>query len=91
MKTPEAIKEEFKQLPGLIQEQLLDELLSDFENRGQVLDNTIQEIKQSRIKKPCPHCESTSVYKRGSQNGQDVTVSTHAINGKDFYVVLKKG
>jgi len=69
MKTPEAIKEEFKQLPGLIQEQLLDELLSDFENRGQVLDNTIEEIKQSRIKKPCPHCESTSVYKRGSQNG----------------------
>jgi transposase-like protein len=69
MKTIEDIKKGFQGLPGIHQEQLLDELLKDFENRGQVLENAIQEIKISRTKKPCPHCSSETVYKRGKQNG----------------------
>lgn len=69
MKTLDDIKKSFKDLPGMVQEELLEELLRDFENRGQVLDNAIDELKKARKNKPCPHCNSRVVYKRGKQNG----------------------
>jgi transposase-like protein len=69
MKTIEEIKNEFQELPGLVQEQLLDDLLQDFELRGQVLENVTDELSKKNNKKPCPHCSSKQVYKRGKQSG----------------------
>jgi len=69
MGTQEDIKSKFQSLPGIIQEQLLDELLREFELRGQVLDNVNKEIADKNRKKPCPHCSSEKVYKRGKQRG----------------------
>ena len=69
MKTKAEIKQQFLELPGVVQEQLLDELLQDFETRGQVLENVAQEREKSKNRKDCPHCSSASVYKRGKQKG----------------------
>lgn len=69
MKTKAEIKQQFLELPGAVQEQLLDELLQDFETRGQVLENVTQEREKSSDRKGCPHCSSASVYKRGKQHG----------------------
>lgn len=72
MKATEEIKTKFKELPGLIQEQLLDELLKDYEMRGQILDNVTQSIDNQKKNKACPHCTSEKVYKRGKQNGNQM-------------------
>lgn len=69
MNTTEEIKHRFQELPGLVQEQLLNELLEDYELRGQVLENVTQELEKSNKRKPCPYCASKKVYKRGKQNG----------------------
>ena len=69
MNTTEEIKHRFQELPGFEQEQLLDELLKDYELRGQVLSNVTQELEKGNKRKPCPHCACEKVYKRGKQNG----------------------
>ncbi len=69
MNISEDFKQRFKELPGLQQEQLLDDLLQDFELRGQVLENVNQELGNRKKRKPCPHCASEKVYKRGKQSG----------------------
>lgn len=68
MKTSEEIRLIFKSLSGTDQELLLDDLLKDYENRGQVLQNAQEELSLKKGKKPCPHCNSVKVYKRGKQN-----------------------
>ena len=55
MSTTENIKQKFQELSGLEQEKLLDELLKDYELRGQVLDNATEELLKSNKRKPCPH------------------------------------
>ena len=72
MNTTEDFKHRFQELPGLQQEQLLDELLKDFELRGQVLENVTQELENSKKRKPCPHCASEKIYKRGKQSGMQM-------------------
>ena len=69
MKKTEDFKREFKELPGLVQEQLLDDLLEDYELRGQVLDNVTHEKEVKKKRKPCPYCSSENIYKRGKQSG----------------------
>lgn len=69
MSTKEEIKQQFQQLSGIHQEQLLEDLLQDYELRGQVLENTKQEQEEIKKRKDCPHCLSESVYKRGKQKG----------------------
>ena len=69
MNTSDDIKLKFQELPGMQQEQLLDELLKDYELRGQILENVTQELEKSKKRKPCPHCSNEKVYKRGKQNG----------------------
>ncbi|GAB1417880.1 IS1595-like element ISSsu9 family transposase [Bacteroidales bacterium] len=69
MKTKEDIKLEFAKLSAIDQEQLLDELLRDYETRGQILETLTDEIQKRNKKKPCPHCASEIVYKRGKQKG----------------------
>jgi transposase-like protein len=48
---------------------LIEELLEDFEMRGQILTNATKEIEGRKTRKPCPHCQSEKVYKRGKQSG----------------------
>lgn len=68
MKTSKEIREKFNALSGSDQELLLSDLLSDYELRSQVLENARHELSVKKEKKPCPHCNSTKVYKRGKQN-----------------------
>ena len=63
------IKELFSQLPEGAQEELLEELLQDQELQGKVLVSAGQEVSSKRKKKPCPHCRSTNIYRRGQQKG----------------------
>jgi transposase-like protein len=69
MRSSLKIKELFAQLPIVTQTQLLDELLQEQELQGKVLLAAQEEISEKRKKKPCPHCSSENVYKRGKQKG----------------------
>jgi len=69
MTTIENIKTIFNNLSGYQQEQVLNELLQEHELHGKIIDQVTEELKNQRGKKPCPHCESSKVYKRGKQNG----------------------
>jgi len=68
MKTRQEVKELFTELPSEAQSLLLDELLAEHELKGKVLLEAQQEVSAIRKKKPCPHCKSTNVYRRGKQN-----------------------
>jgi transposase-like protein len=69
MKTSQEIKEFFNELPVGIQNSLLEELLMEQELQGKVMQEAGLEIFKARPKKPCPHCTSTKVYRRGKQKG----------------------
>ena len=69
MKTRHEIKELFAQLPIAAQTELLDELLQEHELQGKILKEAQEEVSGKRKKKPCPHCASNNVYKRGKQKG----------------------
>ena len=69
MQSSQEIKDLFAQLPIDSQTQLLDELLQEQELQGKVLIAAQEEISGKRKKKPCPHCSSENVYKRGKQKG----------------------
>lgn len=69
MHTKEAIKSLFEELPLDVQNELLEDLLMDQELHGKVLQEASQTVEKKRNKKPCPHCSSTKVYKRGKQKG----------------------
>ena len=69
MLTQEEVKLVFNKLSLTHQNGLLSELLLEQELQGKVLKEAGQEISQKRRNKPCPHCSSTKVYKRGKQNG----------------------
>ena len=69
MKTSQEIKNLIKKLPISVQSKLLDELLIDQELQGKILQEANNEVLKKRDKKPCPHCKSINVYKRGKQKG----------------------
>lgn len=69
MTSRKEIKALFEQLPLGSQSALLDELLQSHELQGKVLLDAGQEVSQRRKNKPCPHCSSIEVYKRGKQRG----------------------
>ena len=66
MKSTESIKAQFSGLSKQDKELLLGELLQELELEESLLDKV--KVKLPRTKKPCPHCQSTSVFKRGKQN-----------------------
>ncbi len=66
MKSIENIKHLFSSLNKTDKDLLLGELLQESEMEESILDKV--ESKTLRRKKPCPHCESKKVYKRGKQN-----------------------
>lgn len=72
MTPTEQIKKQFQELPAAVQEQLIGELLSSCELQGQVLTVAREELAMQRKKKPCPHCQSEKVYKRGKQRGMQM-------------------
>jgi len=69
MVTREKIKQLFTQLSEQSQTGLLEELLQEQELRGEVLRNASESISGKRKNKPCPHCKSEDVFKRGQQKG----------------------
>ena len=69
MKTSQEIKSLFNKLPIGIQNELLGELLMEQELHGKVIQEAQKIVLKQRNKKPCPHCSSTKVYKRGKQRG----------------------
>jgi transposase-like protein len=69
MKKEEEIKQLFTELPIICQTELLDELLQTQELKGSILQIAQKEVSEKRKNKPCPHCTSKKVYKRGKQNG----------------------
>jgi len=69
MKTSQDIKVLFKALPLGVQNKLLVDLLMEQELQGKILEEARQDVITKRKKKPCPHCTSTKVYKRGKKNG----------------------
>jgi len=69
MKTSQEIKALFEELPLSSQRELLEYLLLEQELQGKVLEEASQEVISKRNKKPCPHCSSTKVYRRGKQKG----------------------
>ena len=69
MKPTEEIKQLFAQLSTSLQSDLLDDLLQEHELQGKILQDATEEVSSKRKKKPCPHCNSFKVYKRGKQNG----------------------
>jgi transposase-like protein len=69
MKTSQEIKALFEELPLQSQRELLENLLMDQELQGKVLQEAGQEVVATRNKKPCPHCSSIKVYRRGKQKG----------------------
>lgn len=69
MKTSQEIKFLFEKLPLQAQRELLELLLLEQELQGKVLQEAGQDVVVKRHKKPCPHCSSTKVYKRGKQKG----------------------
>ena len=69
MKTSQEIKTLFQELPVGVQNELLGDLLIEQELQGKVLQEAGQVVVKKRNKKPCPHCSSVKVYKRGKQRG----------------------
>ena len=69
MKTSQEIKALFEELPLQSQRELLENLLMDQDLQGKVLQEAGQEVVATRNKKPCPHCSSIKVYRRGKQKG----------------------
>lgn len=69
MKTSQEIKSLFNELPLSVQRNLLGELLLEQELQGSILQEAQESITEKRKNKPCPHCSSEKVYKRGKQRG----------------------
>ncbi len=69
MKTSKEIKKLFNELPIGVQNNLLGELLLEQELQGKVLQEAHEAVSKKRKNKPCPHCSSVNVYKRGKQKG----------------------
>jgi len=69
MKTSKDIKELFGRLSSDDQCQLLEDLLQAHELHGTILTSAQEYISSKRLMKPCPHCKSEKVYKRGKQKG----------------------
>jgi len=67
MQSKEDIKVLFSSLTKREKELLLGDLLQELELEDSLLEKVGSKL--SRNKKPCPHCHSKSVYKRGKQNG----------------------
>ena len=69
MKPTEEIKAMFSELSSSTQSELLNTLLQEHELRGKILQDASEEVTSKRKNKPCPHCTSVKVHKRGKKRG----------------------
>lgn len=69
MESKEKIKQIYHTLKPKHRTEIINEILAEYELEGIILEEAKEEIKSKRKKKPCPHCSSTNVYRRGVQNG----------------------
>ncbi|MEX0810609.1 MAG: IS1595 family transposase [Chitinophagales bacterium] len=69
MKDYKQLMEQFRGLSPSQQESILSELLMIREASSPVLEELEAEVGESSHRKPCPHCKSQKVYKRGKQKG----------------------
>ena len=69
MKPTEEIKAIFSELSSSTQSELLNTLLQEHELRGKILQDASEEVTSKRKNKPCPHCTSVKVHKRGKKRG----------------------
>lgn len=96
MKTSEEIKKIFKELPVSVQNELLGELLIEQELEGKIIQEASEEVVNKRNKKPCPHCNSIKVHKRGKQKGVQMYKCTNCqkwyseTNGTPLYDIKLK-
>ena len=72
METKDKIKELYRSLISQYKVEILDELLAEQELEGIVLNEAKEAVHTQRKNKPCPHCGSIKVYRRGFQNGSQV-------------------
>jgi len=68
MKSHTEIMSAFDSLNLAEQETLLNLLMQEHELKMPVLENAKSEALLIEARKACPHCKSTNIYKRGSQN-----------------------
>ncbi len=96
MTPTEQIRKQFQELPAATQEQLINELLSAYELQGKILLAAREEVALQG-KKPCPHCRSEKVYKRGKQKGmqmyqcRECTKWYSETTGTPLWDIKKKG
>lgn len=69
MDTYKKVKELIDSLPIKEHNILLDQILQDQELKGSILAEASDDVIAKRHKKPCPHCHSANVQKRGRQSG----------------------
>ncbi|MCK5838384.1 MAG: IS1 family transposase, partial [Bacteroidales bacterium] len=69
MDIKQEIKTLYKSLHSTDKVEIMNELLAAHELEGVVLKEATTAVKKKRNKKPCPHCHSINVYRRGFQNG----------------------
>jgi transposase-like protein len=69
MKDYKQIIEQFKELSSDKQETILSQLLLLRETSTPILEKVEMEAEDSSYRKPCPHCKSSNIYKRGKQKG----------------------
>jgi transposase-like protein len=68
MKPEQDILWSFKALSIREQETLLQSLIQIHELRTPVIESAKESVHLIESRKPCPHCHSTNIYKRGIQN-----------------------
>jgi len=96
MKTSKNLLEVFRSLDGATQESVLIQLQQEFESHSQVFENTQKELSDQISHKPCPHCKSTNVWKRGIQNAvqmykcKDCLKWYNSNTGTSMYNIKKK-
>lgn len=58
----------FESLPIIEQEFVLEKLIIEHELKMPVIEKAKDRVLLIEQRKPCPHCKSTNIYKRGSQH-----------------------
>lgn len=68
MKNAKTLLDQFRSLNLNAQEEVLNQLQQEYELQMPTIEKASQEALEVEARKPCPHCESTNIYKRGIQN-----------------------
>lgn len=67
MKNAQTLLEQFRSLSLSTQEEVLNQLQKEYELQMPIIEKANEEVIKIDARKPCPHCKSTNIYKRGVQ------------------------